>query len=208
MVCLDKLNKIEIDTISKCIADAFYDYEYNLEDEGLISFINTRERMYIYIRAIVEAAARSGILYTTSDKQEGYLIYNCSKGARFNFIEGLKMIHAEKKALGGFRKMKEFIKCCWAEGGSLESKYMKTKRDYIKIEVLVVRKEYQHKGFMRRMIEDVYKIADEENVSVILDTDDKDKALRYQHLGMNLVNVRKGKERFHMYDLVREQNEC
>lgn len=204
MVCLDKLNKAEIDSISKCIADAFYDYEYNLEDEGLISFLDTREKMYIYIRAIVEAASKSGILYTTSDRQEGYLIYNYSKEQSFKFVEGIKMILAEKKALGGFMNMMEFIKCCWAGGGSLESKYMKAKKDYIKIEVLVVKKEYQHQGFMRRMIEEAYKVADEVGASVILDTDDKDKSLRYQHLGMKLVSVRKGKDRFHMYDLVRE----
>ena len=47
-------------------------------------------------------------------------------------------------------------------------------------------------------------MADKKSVSVILDTDDKDKSDRYQHLGMKLDRVRNCGERFHMYDLIRE----
>ena len=36
------------------------------------------------------------------------------------------------------------------------------------------------------------------------DRDDKDKAARYEHLGMRLDRVRHCGERFHMYDLIRE----
>ena len=39
---------------------------------------------------------------------------------------------------------------------------------------------------------------------MILDTDDQDKAARYEHLGMKLERVRNCGERFHMYDLIRE----
>ena len=35
-------------------------------------------------------------------------------------------------------------------------------------------------------------------------SDDKDKSLRYQHLGMRLDKVRNCGEKFHMYDLIRE----
>lgn len=70
--------------------------------------------------------------------------------------------------------------------------------------MLAVRPEYQGQGFMRSMLEQVYKVADKKGVPVILDTDDKDKSDRYQHLGMKLNRVRKCGERFHMYDLIRE----
>ena len=71
-------------------------------------------------------------------------------------------------------------------------------------EMLVVRKEYQGQGFMRKMMEFTYRLADKKQVPVILDTDDKDKAARYVHLGMKLDRVRSCGERFHMYDLIRE----
>lgn len=120
------------------------------------------------------------------------------------FFDGIKMIMAEKKALGGFSNMKAFIKACFAEGGSIETRMKKAKRKFIRIEMLVVRAEFQWQGFMRKILEDVYKVADKENVSVILDTDDKDKAARYEHLGMKLERIRNCGEKFHMYDLIRE----
>ena len=42
---------------------------------------------------------------------------------------------------------------------------------------------------------------------MILDTDDRDKAARYEHLGMKLDRVRSCGEHFHMYDLIREYKE-
>ena len=120
------------------------------------------------------------------------------------FFDGIKMIMAEKKALGGFSNMKSFIKACFAEGNTIETRMNKAKRKYIRIEMLVVRPEFQGQGYMRKILEDVYRVADKRKVPVILDTDDKDKAMRYQHLGMKLDRVRNCGERFHMYDLIRE----
>ena len=62
----------------------------------------------------------------------------------------------------------------------------KAKRKFIRVEMLVVRPEFQGQGYMRQLLEDVYRIADERGVSVILDTDDKDKAGRYMHLGLDI----------------------
>ena len=71
---LNELSKNEIEVISHRIADAFYDYKYNSDDEGLLKYISNRENMFIYIHAIVQAAYNSGLLYTTSSNREGYLI--------------------------------------------------------------------------------------------------------------------------------------
>ena len=42
---------------------------------------------------------------------------------------------------------------------------------------------------------------------MILDTDDRNKAARYEHLGMKLDRVRNCGDWFHMYDLIRECEE-
>ena len=204
MLKLKKLPDKEVEAISKQIADAFYDYKYNDEDSGLIKYIPSREAMYIYIGAIVRAAYKSGLLYTTSEKREGYLILSGEGVGSIGFVDGMKMILAEKKALGRFGKMKEFVSACFCEGGSIETRMKKAKRRFIRIEVLVVRPEYQRQGYMRKMMNSVYRLADKKNLPVILDTDDKDKSLRYQHLGMKLDRVRNCGEKFHMYDLIRE----
>ncbi|MBR4640751.1 MAG: GNAT family N-acetyltransferase [Butyrivibrio sp.] len=204
MIKLAGLSDSEVEVISRQIADAFYDYEYNKEDQGLIKFIPNRESMYTYIGGIIRAAYRSGILYTTSEKREGFLVLSGEGVGTVGFVDGMKMISAEKRALGGFKKMKEFISACFSNGHSIETRMKKAKKKFIKIEVLVVRKEFQRKGFMKKMLKYVYDMADKKGISVILDTDDKDKSERYRHLGMELDRVRNCGENFHMYDLVRE----
>ncbi|SFU46024.1 GNAT family N-acetyltransferase [Butyrivibrio sp. M55] len=204
MTKLTGLSDSEVEVISRQIADAFYDYKYNKEDQGLIKFIPNRESMYTYIGGIIKAAYRSGILYTTSEKREGFLVLSGEGVGTVGFIDGMKMIFAEKRALGGFKKMKEFISACFSNGHSIETRMKKAKKKFIKIEVLVVRKEFQKQGFMKKMLRYVYDMADKKGVFVILDTDDKDKSDRYRHLGMNLDRVRNCGENFHMYDLVRE----
>ena len=201
---LANLSEHEIHNISKQISDAFYEYEYCDGDLGLIKYIKSREDMFLYMNAIVEAAYKSGLLYTTSDNQEGYLMLAGEGVGKVSFLEGIKMIMAEKRALGGFVNMKDFIKACFAEGSTIESRMNKAKRKFIRIEMLVVRKDYQGQGHMRKMLDFVYKLADEKSVPVILDTDDKNKCLRYEHLGMKIDRVRNCGEKFHMYDLIRE----
>ena len=205
MIKLQGLSGETVQEIASQTADAFYDYRYNDEDIGLIKYISSREAMFIYINAIVQAAYKAGVLYTTSDRNEGYLMLSGEgAGGKIGFIDGLKMIAAEKRALGGFSNMKRFISACFCDGGTIETRMRKEKRKFLRVEMLIVRKEYQGQGYMRQMMEYAYRTAEEHQVPVILDTDDKDKAARYKHLGMRLDRVRNCGERFHMYDLIRE----
>ena len=201
---LKGLTPKEVENISRQVADAFYDYKYNEADQGLIKYIKSREDMFTYMNAIVQAAYKSGMLYTTSDNQEGYLMLSGEGVGSVGLIDGMKMIGAEKKALGGFKNMKNFIKACFSEENTIEMRMRKAKRKFLRIEMLAVRPEYQGQGFMRSMLEQVYRVADKKGLPVILDTDDKDKSDRYQHLGMKLDRVRSCGDRFHMYDLIRE----
>ena len=54
------------------------------------------------------------------------------------------------------------------------------------------------------MLDYTYDLADKAKVPVILDTDDRDKCNRYEHLGMKVDRIRNCGEKFHMYDLIRE----
>ena len=146
-----------------------------------------RDDMFTYIHGIVRAAHRSGVLYTTSDRREGYLMLSGEgAGGAIGFWDGMKMIAAEKKALGGFRNMKRFMDACFNDGGTIETRMRKEKRKFLRIEMLVVRKEYQGQGYMRQMMNYAYALADERRIPVI-----------------KLDRVRSCGERFHMYDLIR-----
>lgn len=100
--------------------------------------------------------------------------------------------------------MKDFISACFCDGGSIETRMKKAKRKFLRIEMLIVRPEYQKQGYMRKMMEYAYRLAENRGVPVILDTDDKNKAARYEYLGMQLDRIRTGGEKFHMYDLIWE----
>ena len=80
----------------------------------------------------------------------------------------------------------------------------KAKRKFLKIEMLVVRKEFQKQGFMKQMLDYAFELGKERGVDVILDTDEKNKSDRYQHLGMKLDKVRSKVEGLRIYDLIHE----
>ena len=204
MIRLKDLDKSDIEVISHHVADAFWDYEYSNGDLGLKKYITTRDAMFTYINAIVKAAYNSGLLYATSENHEAYMFIAGEGIGTIGFVDGMKMISAEKKALGGWKKMKQFVSDSFSDGGSIETRMRKAKRKFIRIEVLIVRKEYQKQGFMRKMMEYVYDLAGKQKVPVILDTDDENKSARYQHLGMTLERIRDCGDHYHTYDLIRE----
>ena len=120
------LTETEVTEIARQIADTFYDYRYHEDDAGLIKYISSREDMFTYMNAIVRAAYKSGLLYTTSDRHEGFLVLSGEGTNSVGFVDGIRMILAEKQALGGFRKMKEFISACFCNGGSIETRMRKS----------------------------------------------------------------------------------
>lgn len=62
---------------------------------------------------------------------------------------------------------------------------------FLSVEMLCVRKEHQGKGYMRKTMEDVFRLADKKALPVILETDETLKADKYRHLGMELESVRR-----------------
>ena len=137
MIKLESMSREQVREISRQIARVFYNYKYNEEDIGLIKYISSEEAMFIYIDAIVQAAYKSGVLYATSQRQEGFLMLS-GKGAggRIGFVDGMRMIAAEKKALGGFGNMKKFINACFCDGRTIETRMRKEKRKFLRVEML------------------------------------------------------------------------
>lgn len=88
MIKVNGLSSEAVREISTQIADAFYDYKYNDEDSGLIKYIHSREAMFTYINGIVQAAYKAGVLYSTSDRLEGYLMLSGEgAGGNIGFIK-------------------------------------------------------------------------------------------------------------------------
>ena len=115
----------------------------------------------------------------------------------------IKMMWRMARALG-FKNFSDIIKKFQAGGASLEKTYRDSKRQFVQIELLAVKKEYQGKGFMRPLVETAFEVAKNGNLPVIVSTDAKIKKDKYEHIGMQHVNTRTLGEKSFMYDLVRE----
>ena len=201
------LSENEIEQICREIGDSFYDHAYGRKKDGTTEYglrklLDSREKMYQHMKACFLAGYESGCLYSTSSRGEGYILVTC-KGQDLSFKSGVRMIRAIVKNLGGLRGGIQFVRRIAKGGKTYEDELKKKKIPYANLAMLVVRKEYQGRGYMRLLMEMLYQIADEKNLAVILETDAEDKVERYEHLGMKLVKTRDLGEGVFMYDLYR-----
>lgn len=195
-----------IDTICRAIGDSFFDHDYGEKEKGLRKFIPDREVMFRYMKAIFGAGLKSGTVYATSERGEGYILLNGSKQEKVKIGPSLIMVKDIIKALGGVRNAMQFMKEIKIGGIPLDDKLKKEKKDYLQVVMLVVLKEYQGQGYMRQLMEIAYEKADAYGVPCILDTDAQNKLDKYCHLGMRHVGIRKVAEDCYLYDLMRGVN--
>lgn len=203
MIQLKNLSTEQIDEIGRAIGNSFYDHDYGENEKGLAKYINDREQMIKYMTVFVVAGMKSGTLYATSEKGEGYVLLMGSKCEKMKIRASLGMLFGLIDALGGIRKSLAFLKTIQKGGAALDDKLKKAKKDYLQIVMLVVRKEYQGQGYMRKLLEFAFEKADAYGVPCILDTDAKNKLDKYCHLGMQHVGTRKVAEDCYLYDLLR-----
>ena len=189
MKIIRSLSKEKIDEISDLIGESFWDYPYEQGEGGLKPFFSSKQAMTEYMKSFVIAGIESGTLYCT-DNGEGYILITDSMGNHPKFKSIIKMIRRMKNALGGWKKMFSFIKQAGIGAETLESRLKKEKKPYVKVEMLIVTKQYQRQGYMRKLMEFAFKMADKNGCPCILDTDAKGKCDRYVHLGMQLVQTR------------------
>lgn len=185
-------------------AEVFAYYSYGKNEEGMVKYYPgypDRTKLINYLKAMITTANDCSAVYTTSEKNEGIIIItNTLRPYPTKTV--MKMMMGMVKALG-IKGFLDIMKRFQAGGMSLENKYRKAKKNFVQIELLAVKKEYQGQGYMRPLMETAYEIADRDKLPVILSTDAKLKKDKYEHLGMNLVNTRKLADKSYMYDLER-----
>ncbi|MBQ9609937.1 MAG: GNAT family N-acetyltransferase [Lachnospiraceae bacterium] len=186
-------------------AEAFAYYDYGDDEIGMVPYYPgypDRTRLINYLVAMISVANDYNAVYATSKRKEGIIILTDTT-APYPAAASFKMMWRMTKALG-LKNFMDIIKKFQAGGASLEKKYRDAKKQFVQIELLAVKKEYQGQGFMRPLVENAIELADKKHIPVILSTDAKLKKDKYEHLGLSLVNTRKLGERSFMYDLVRE----
>lgn len=204
MIQLKDLTKEQIAEIGRAIGNSFYDHDYGENEKGLAKYIKDREQMIKYMTVFVVAGVKSGTLYATGERGEGYVLLMGYKCEKMKINASLGMLFGLINALGGIRKSLDFFKIMQKGGMPLDNKLKKEKKDYLQIVMLVIRKEYQGQGYMRKLMEFAYEKADAYGVPCILDTDAQNKLDKYCHLGMKHVGTRKVDDDCYLYDLMRE----
>ena len=200
------LNKVKLtEDEMREFAEVFAYYDYGAEEIGMVPYYPgypDRTSLVNYLVAMIKTANEYNGVYATSDKKEGIVILTDTTHP-YPGIALFKMLWRMARALG-FKNFGDIIKKFQAGGASLEKNYRDNKKQFVQVELLAVKKEYQGKGFMRPLVETAFEVAKRGNLPVIVSTDAKLKKDKYEHIGMRHVNTRKLGENSFMYDLVRE----
>ena len=200
------LNRVKLtDVEMREFAEVFAYYDYGEDEIGMVPYYPgypDRTSLVKYLVAMIKTANECNAVYATSDKKEGIIILTDTTHP-YPGIVMFKMLWRMARALG-FRNFSNIIKKFQAGGASLEKTYRDSKKQFVQIELMAVRKEYQGKGFMRPLVETAFEVAKQGNLPVIVSTDAGLKKDKYAHIGMKLVNIRTLGEKSFMYDLVRE----
>ncbi|MCR4850395.1 MAG: GNAT family N-acetyltransferase [Lachnospiraceae bacterium] len=186
-------------------AEVFAYYDYGDDEIGMVPYYPgypDRTSLVNYLVAMIRTANEYNGVYATSENKEGILILTDTTHP-YPGIAMFKMVWRMARALG-FKNFSGIIKKFQAGGASLEKTYRDSKKSFVQIELLAVKKEYQGKGFMRPLVETAFEVAKQSSLPVIVSTDARLKKDKYEHIGMKHVNTRTLGEKSFMYDLVRE----
>ena len=194
-----KIGRLDESTIES-IGHAFGYYDYGSE-HGLIDAFPSRDAAAAFIRGYVRMALKSGMLYTTSEKGEGYLALK-RPGEKVHLSAGIPLA---KEFLGAmkFSDLVRFMKIMSKGGSGLNAKMDKQKKPYVYVGMVCVLEQYQGQGYMRKVLDMAFAEGDRLGVPVVLETDAKSKCDKYVHLGMELAGTRKFGEYGVLYDLIK-----
>lgn len=195
-----KLKNVSKESMNE-ITKAFSEYQYEDTEEGLYYLCKGKKGIENYMKGFALVGIKSGWLYTISEKQEGYIMI--SEPTSKVSLSGIKdLIIGSFKGMG-VKGAIQFFKDMKSSGESLENKLKKENKRFIQIEMLVVKREYQNKGYMRKLVQIAFDKADELGIPCIVSTDGVLKMQKYEHLGFNHYQDRRFKERVYEHDLIR-----
>lgn len=195
-----KLKNVSKESMNE-ITKAFSEYQYEDTEEGLYYLCNGKKGIESYMKGFALAGIKSGWLYTTSENEEGYIMIS-EPTSKISFIGIIDLVIGCIKGMG-IKGSIQFFKDMKSSGESLEYKLKKENKRFIQIEMLVVKREYQNKGYMRKLIQIAFDKADELGIPCIVSTDGILKMQKYEHLGFNHYQDRKFKEKVYEHDLIR-----
>lgn len=193
------IKELEESKIQK-IGHAFGYYDYG-EEKGLVSCYSSQEAAAVYINSYVRMAIKGGMLYTTSERGEGYIAFKLP-GQKVSLKAGTELVKGLFQSMN-FKELVQFFKVLSKGEPDLKDRMDKEKKPYIFVGLVCVTEEYQGQGYMRKLLDMAFAEGNRLHVPVILDTDAQSKCDRYMHLGMKLEGTRDFGENGKLFDLIK-----
>ena len=190
------LSKKEIDGIVKTYIES------NLNEEGTISLFKDENTFRKYLKVVIKASIKNNMLYSLSENKEGFVILNStlnplrSSAKIYMFLNFIRIF--------GLRGSFEFLESMKSDNSSLLDKLRMENKDFIQLEMFLIETEFQNKGYMHKIMNEIFKFADEYSLPVILSTDSELKKDKYVHIGMKYLYKRKLKDGIYLYELIKE----
>lgn len=188
------------ESIAHDIGHAFGYYDYG-DEHGLADAFQNRDAVAEYIGGYVRMTFAGGMLYTTSERGEGYIAYKLP-GQKLGFKAMLPLAKAFFGCMD-FSSVVRFVKIMSKGGSGLDKKLDKERTPYIFVGMVCVREQFQGQGYMRKVMDIAFSEGNRLKVPVILETDAKSKCDKYVHLGMELAGERRFGDYGVLYDLVK-----
>ena len=182
------------------LAETYADYDFRPGEKSIFSVLGTRDRILRYLEMSIRTALKSGWIYSVGNNNEVYIAISHSD-SRPPFHIMLSFPFRAMKAVGT-RPLYDLSKLLKNGGSSLADRMKKNGEKFLSVEMLCVRKEYQGKGYMRKAMEEVFRLADEKRLPVVLETDETLKADKYRHLGMEQEGVRRFTPVIAFYEMI------
>ena len=181
------------------LAEAYADYVFRPGEKSIFSVFGSRDRIFRYLEMSIRTAIKSGWIYSVCNNNEAYAISYFDSPPPLHVM--LSFPFRAMKAVGT-RPLYDLSKLLKKGGASLADRMKKNEEKFLSVEMLCVRKEYQGKGYMRKAMEEVFRLADEKRLPVVLETDETLKADKYRHLGMEQEGVRRFTPEIAFYEMI------
>lgn len=198
---MQKVTQIADDEL-EAIGRAFAGYQYPEDDRGMFPFEDDKAALRDSINVTARACQQAGILYTTSDRHEGFVAL-LAPGDRYPLKAIWTMVSGFLR-IYGLRRCWQYIRFALRGGEGLDDQLKKKKQKFVYVLMLAVAEPYQGQGYMRPLMEFAYQVAEQHHVPCILETDAAEKRDKYCHLGMREVYRRDFGGHHYGYELMRD----
>lgn len=190
------------DTSAEKIARAYLEYQFREGEKSIFSLLGDEKAVIAYLKAGIKTLSRCGWLHR-SEGGEAWIAIDFSDD-RVPFSAMLSNLAQAVRAVGLCR-LARLAKLRNGDRKPLAAAMRRAGKPFVHVEMLCVLPQWQKQGWMRRLTEYAFSIADERGLDCVLETDESAKAEMYMHLGMRLAQIRRVSSEIAFYDLIREQ---